>query len=76
MIGPDALKWSWLCLVFGALLFADGFFNWGMFTNRKRVLGERAIRYGAFGRTVRMGVAVIVGLVGVMGLAQLAMSGE
>jgi hypothetical protein len=72
-VGPDALKWSWLLLVFGALLFADGFFNWGMFTSERKRLGERSIRYGAFGRWSRMIFGAWIAAAGGLGLGYLAM---
>ncbi len=72
-VGPDALKWSWLLLGFGALLVADGYFNWGMFTSSKKQLGERSIRYGEFGRAIRVIMGMCFAAVGATGLVYLAM---
>ena len=74
MVGPDALKWSWLLLVFGLLLVADGGFNWGMFNTRRNPITKQTLKYGSFGRVSRMVAGCFIASMGAVGLLYLAFS--
>jgi hypothetical protein len=72
MVGPDALKWSWLLFVFGLLLLADGGFNWAMFGTRRDPTTGQLMKYDTFGRVTRMVAGSFIALMGGLGLAYLA----
>jgi hypothetical protein len=74
MVGPDALRWSWVLLAFGVLLFCDGAFSWGMFQRDWTYFETRLPQYGPIARYGRMVAGSFIGMAGAVGLGYLAWS--
>lgn len=74
MVGPDALKWSWVMLGLGLLMLADGYWNWGIFqsNDRRDPLTYQLPKYGTVRRFARMIAGSVFATVGAVGLGYLA----
>lgn len=72
MVGPDALKWSWLLLALGLLLIVDARLNWGIFSSRRDPISKRNLPYNSFDRVLRVFFGIMMAATGATGLAYLA----